>query len=158
MARTTLGEKMEPLTAAILGGGTYYVVNQLIQPTLSPHQTQALTRMWLNTVCGRDPRAVTNLYAPHGVLVGTVFQRIKQGHREIKSYFDTFLAKDGLCGNITSDYTEEHGGIAIHTGTYTFQWTENGQRVEVPARFTFVWKKTPKGWKILNHHSSALPE
>ena len=149
---------MEPLTAALIGGGTYYVLNQHLSPILEPSQVRGLTRQWLTTVCSGDPVAVSNLYAPDGILVGTVAQRIKQGPAEIKTYFNTFLLNEGICGNITSSITQEYPGIAIDTGTYTFEWTENGERVQVPARYTFVWRKTPKGWKIANHHSSALPE
>jgi len=149
---------MEPLTAALLGGGTYYLVSHLAAPVLTSHRVHDLTRMWLQTVCTRNPVAVANLYAPDGILVGTVAQRIKQTPAEIETYFDTFLAKQGICGNITSTLTQEYPGWAIDTGTYTFSWQENGKVVEVPARYTFVWKRTPKGWKIVNHHSSALPE
>ena len=149
---------MEALTAALLGGGTYYLVNHLITPTLNPYQVHDLTQTWLRTVCTRNPAAVANLYARDGILVGTVAQRIKQTPAEIQTYFDTFLAKEGICGNVTSQMSQEYPGWAIDTGTYTFSWTENGNVVEVPARYTFVWRKTPQGWKIANHHSSALPE
>ena len=149
---------MEPLTAALLGGGTYYIASQILSPRLTPHQVHALTQNWLCTVCTRNPAAVASLYAPDGILVGTVAQRIKQTPAEIQTYFDTFLAKDGICGNVTSQMSQEYLGWAIDTGTYTFSWTENGNVVEVPARYTFVWRKTPHGWKIANHHSSALPE
>ena len=149
---------MEPLTAALLGGSTYYIMSHITAPVLPPHRVHDLTRFWLQTVCSRDPLAVANLYAPDGILVGTVAQRIKQTPAEIKTYFDTFLAKKGICGNITSTLTQEYPGLAIDTGTYTFSWTENGEVVQVPARYTFVWRKTAKGWKIVNHHSSALPE
>ena len=149
---------MEALTAALIGGGTYYAVNHFISPRLNPHQVHKLTQNWLRTVCRHNPIAVASLYAPDGILVGTVAQRIKQTPAEIKTYFDTFLAKDGICGNVTSSITQEYPGWAIDTGTYTFEWSENGKRVQVPARYTFVWRLTPKGWKIANHHSSALPE
>ena len=149
---------MEPLTAAIIGGGAYYVLDHFRSPILEPSQVRELTRHWLAAVCAHNPAAVAALYASDGILVGTVAQRIKQGPREIKTYFNTFLSNEGICGNITSSITQEYPGVVIDTGTYTFEWTENGKRIQVPARYTFVWRKTPKGWKIANHHSSALPE
>lgn len=122
---------------------------------LSPGQVRALTANWVRTVCTHNPQAVVQLYAPDGVLVGTVAQRIKQGRPDIKSYFDMFLAKPNLCGSFYGpDVVQTYPGYAIHSGTYLFSWTGT----EVAARFTFVYCWTPEGWKIANHHSSALPE
>ena len=53
---------------------------------------------------------------------------------------------------------QRHLDWGIHTGTYTFKWYEDGRQVVVPARYTIVWTMTPDGWRITNHHSSALPE
>lgn len=129
------------------------------QPIATPQQIVALTHSWLAAVCRRNPSAVAALYAPDGVLVGTVAQRIKQGRSEIKTYFDHFLRKDGICGRFTSDLVQTYPGWAIHSGTYAFAWREAGRAVAVPARFTFVWRLVPgEGWKIATHHSSALPK
>jgi uncharacterized protein (TIGR02246 family) len=118
----------------------------------------ALSQRWLDTVCHHNPAAVTALYAEDAVLVGTVAQKIKQGRPAIKTYFDKFLAKKDLCGRFTAHLVQAYPGWAIHSGTYVFEWVEGGKRVVVPARFTFVWVATKDGWKIANHHSSALPE
>ncbi|MCE2965025.1 MAG: DUF4440 domain-containing protein [Alphaproteobacteria bacterium] len=48
--------------------------------------------------------------------------------------------------------------VAISTGTYTFSFGEKGAETSIPARFTFVYEKTPQGWMIINHHSSKLPK
>jgi uncharacterized protein (TIGR02246 family) len=126
---------------------------------LSARDVVALTSNWVATVCRHNPAAVAALYAPDGVLVGTVAQRIKQGRADIKTYFNTFLRKDGICGQFNSHLVQSYPGWAVHSGTYTFAWRENGRVVEVPARFTFVWCDVPgEGWRIANHHSSALPD
>jgi uncharacterized protein (TIGR02246 family) len=122
------------------------------------HPAVALSQHWLAAVCQHDPAAVAALYAPNGVLVGTVAQRIKQGRADIQGYFVRFLAKTGLCGRFTSHLVQPYPGWTIHSGTYVFEWSERGRRITVPARYTFVWVQTPEGWKIANHHSSALPE
>ena len=122
---------------------------------LNAQQVRALSQNWLATVCKHSPAAVVSLYAPEGVLVGTVAQRIKQGRADIKTYFDTFLTKPNLCGSfVGSDVVQSYPMWAIHTGNYVFRW--NGG--EVLARYTFVYCWTREGWKIANHHSSALPE
>jgi uncharacterized protein (TIGR02246 family) len=115
---------------------------------------------WLRAVCKGTPEQVVNLYATNGILIGTVAESIKQGRPAIKTYFDMFMAKDKLCGEVDSlevQMITPTTGIA--SGTYTFKWEEDGKPVEVEARFSYVFAERPSGKiEILNHHSSAQPE
>ena len=113
---------------------------------------------WLNTVCQHNPNEIVDLYAPDGVLLGTVAENIKIGRGEIINYFDMFVQKRP-CGEIDTIFVQDFGNIAIVDGTYTFELdNDNGGRDSVPARFTFVLRKVGNGWKIATHHSSAQPE
>ena len=47
---------------------------------------------------------------------------------------------------------------AIDAGIYTFTLTENGQSRQVQARYTYVYERIDGEWKIVLHHSSAMPE
>jgi uncharacterized protein (TIGR02246 family) len=47
---------------------------------------------------------------------------------------------------------------ALDTGVYTFTLTQDGKSWKVQARYTYVYKKINGEWKILNHHSSSMPE
>jgi uncharacterized protein (TIGR02246 family) len=147
---------VNPVLAAVAGAAGGLLLAR--KPAPSPEEVKALSDHWLATVCKHDPAEVVRLYAPDGVLVGTVAQRIKQGRADIKTYFDMFLAKPGLCGEYQSHLVQSYPGWAVDSGTYTFQWLEGGSPKVVPARFTFVYRHTPDGWKIANHHSSALPD
>jgi hypothetical protein len=44
------------------------------------------------------------------------------------------------------------------SGLYTFGYTKAAEEIRVPVRFTFVYRKTAKGWLIVAHHSSVLHE
>ena len=147
------------LVPALYALGGFATARWIADSAQSPSNAQviALGEVWLHTVCGHDPGAVTALYANDGVLVGTVAQTVKQGHREIRKYFNTFLTKENLCGEFQTHIVQRYRGWAVDSGLYVFQWEENGKRVTLPARFSFVYRKTPHGWKIANHHSSALP-
>lgn len=111
---------------------------------------------WLDTVCNHDPSEIVKLYAPDGVLLGTVAKTIKIGRTEIKKYFDIFVKKKP-CGKITSMNVQSFGDIAIVDGTYTFDLTDEGKRNKVLARYTFVLRKKNNQWVIASHHSSAQP-
>lgn len=49
--------------------------------------------------------------------------------------------------------------VAMDSGVFTFTLTEaTGKTRQVQARYTFVYEQVGGQWKILNHHSSAMPE
>ena len=111
---------------------------------------------WLKTVCSNNAEAIVDLYAPNGVLLGTVAENIKFGKNEIASYFDMFVQKQP-CGEISSMAVQNYGDIAVVNGNYTFEINNNGDRMKVPARYTFVLRMMNGRWKILTHHSSERP-
>ena len=117
---------------------------------------QSFVQHWLDTVCSHDPQAITDLYLSDGVLLGTVAENIKYGQSQIRSYFDMFVEKKP-CGVITESSSVNYHGISVVNGNYTFEITEDGAIIQVPARFTFVLKQIGNGWKIDTHHSSAQP-
>ncbi|MNG32396.1 Calcium/calmodulin dependent protein kinase II Association [compost metagenome] len=47
----------------------------------------------------------------------------------------------------------------MDSGVYTFTLTQaDGSKREVQARYTFLYERLDGQWKIINHHSSAMPE
>ncbi len=62
-------------------------------------------------------------------------------------------------GTITSDNVQRFGPDAyLHTGLYTFMTGSVENRRAVEARFSYMWRKVDGAWKIVHHHSSALPK
>ncbi len=51
-----------------------------------------------------------------------------------------------------------YGDLAIHLGDYVFAWDTPDGEVQVPARFSFVYRKEGDDWTIVEHHSSKMPE
>jgi hypothetical protein len=43
------------------------------------------------------------------------------------------------------------------TGYYTFSYTKDGETKSIPARYSFTYVKDGNDWKIVDHHSSAVP-
>ena len=55
--------------------------------------------------------------------------------------------------------TRRYGPDAyLHTGLYTFLTGPAESRTPVEARFSYMWRKVDGAWKIVHHHSSALPQ
>ncbi len=115
----------------------------------------ALFNTWNAALATLDPDTVTSLYADNAVLLPTVSNRVRHDHAEIRDYFVGFLQKspqgviDESNVNVLSD---TH---ATNSGVYTFTF---GDGSTVTARFSYLYVATTDGWKILQHHSSAMPE
>jgi hypothetical protein len=62
-------------------------------------------------------------------------------------------------GTITADNVQSFGQDAyLHTGMYTFMTGPAEDRKPVEARFSYMWRKVDGVWKIVHHHSSAVPK
>ena len=114
---------------------------------------------WMETVCSNNVKSILSLYKEDGILLGTLDSEIRNGHSEIKIYFDYFL-KFKPCGKITKIFEDDLGyrRTAIVNGIYVFDLVEDGVQTHAPARFTFVLDRVGTKWKIHSHHSSKKPE
>ena len=110
---------------------------------------------WNTALSTLNPDTVTALYADNAVLLPTVSNQVRHNHEEIRDYFVGFLQKspqgvvDEFNVNILSD---TH---ATNSGVYTFTF---GDGSKVSARFSYLYVASDDRWKILQHHSSAMPE
>ena len=110
---------------------------------------------WNTALSTLNPDTVTALYADNAVLLPTVSNQGRHNHEEIRDYFVGFLQKspqgvvDEFNVNILSDTHVTNSGI------YTFTF---GDGSKVSARFSYLYVASDDGWKILQHHSSAMPE
>jgi len=121
-----------------------------------------LVRDWLNVLEEHKPKSVIELYSNTGILLGTFAPEPLVGKEQIKTYFDDFI-KLKPKGEITWHYSQKLGfGKIVVDGNYTFELDDKenpGERKEVDARFTFVFKRDCLfRWKILTHHSSRQPK
>ena len=109
---------------------------------------------WNNALKTCDPNVVTSLYAETAILLPTISNKVRHNHDEIKDYFIHFLMKEPQ-GEINETNIRIFENIAINSGIYTFSLNDDSS---VQARFTFVYKIIEDEWKIIEHHSSMMPE
>lgn len=114
----------------------------------------ALFETWNSALQTGDPKQVAALYAADAILLPTVSNRVRHNHEEIEDYFVQFLAK-GPSGKIDEANVRIFGDLAINSGVYTFTFSDGAM---VTARFTYVYRRDSDDWKIIEHHSSAMPE
>ncbi|MFL2877004.1 MAG: SgcJ/EcaC family oxidoreductase [Pontiellaceae bacterium] len=109
---------------------------------------------WNEALKSKNPKQVVDLYANDGILLPTLSNRVRHNHEEIEEYFIHFLAK-GPVGSIIESNIRVFNDLAINSGIYSFAF-EDGSSAE--ARYTFVYRQVKGSWKIVEHHSSLLPE
>lgn len=113
--------------------------------------------LWNAALQTGNPGTVRALYASDAVLVPTMSNRIRRTPAEIEDYFAHFLLKRPR-GEIRQHNIRAFGDLAINSGIYVFELTTDQGVVELPCRFTFVYRKDGEVWKIIEHHSSVMPE
>lgn len=122
---------------------------------LTESEVLGLFDQWNAALATLDPDAVTALYTENGILLPTVSNQVRHNPEEIRDYFVAFLKKspqgkiDEANVRILSDT------LATNSGVYTFTF---GDGSTVTARFSYLYVQTDGGWKIMQHHSSAMPE
>jgi uncharacterized protein (TIGR02246 family) len=122
------------------------------QPT--EKEIRDLFNAWNSALIGGDAAKIADLYAPGAILLPTKSDEVRTTRDGIIAYFKDFL-KDKPCGKIKDGKVEILGPDgASHSGVYVFS-TKDG---DVPARFTFVYKRIDGKWYIIQHHSSKMPE
>ena len=92
--------------------------------------------------------------------MGTLSQIRRDEPDTIREYFKGFANKEGISVEFTDELLRDYGDVAINSGFYTFSWMDNGKKIVVPARYSFVFLKEEdkEEWMILEHHSSLIPE
>jgi len=115
------------------------------------------SNQWAQAIDSRDPHKIAALYAKDAILYATFTDYIDTQSGILK-YFVNLTKNQDLKVTFTKQNIRLFGKVAIDSGMYIFSYTADGKKVEVPARFTFVYQETPKGWMIIDHHSSETPE
>jgi uncharacterized protein (TIGR02246 family) len=126
--------------------------------TLDSKAVAALFDDWNFALSSLDASRVAQRYWPDAVLLPTVSNTPRTNAAMIGDYFEHFLAKRPR-GRIDTRTIQVGCNMAMDVGTYTFSLMDDkGVTSEVPARYTFVYQYRDGDWKILHHHSSAMPE
>ena len=127
----------------------------VLENTVNEEQVIALFGDWNDALATGDPDVVTNMYAEDAVLLPTVSNQVRHNHAEIRDYFVAFLAKQPQGVITESNVRVLSDTLATNAGVYVFTF---GDGSTVSARFNYTYELRGGAWKIIQHHSSALPE
>ncbi len=113
---------------------------------------------WRKAMSSGSAENVVMLYSPKAVLLATFDAEPLVGHERLLPYFKKLSALPKLSVKPQKSLIRVFGDVAINSGTYEFSYEKDGKTVTVPARFSFTYKLDGDKWKIIDHHSSILPE
>lgn len=136
------------------GGFTYSSVKR------NPADKKNLTDFindWAFGINNHNLLSVVSTYDYQGLLWGTFANELREGHSNIKKYFDHLFELDRVSVRFEYGEVRQYNDIFIQSGKYIFSFYKKDERVEVPARYSFVCKKEKTGWYIVEHHSSVFP-
>jgi uncharacterized protein (TIGR02246 family) len=121
-------------------------------------QVAALFNRWNASLATGDPDAVVKNYSPDALLLPTAENGPLVGPA-IRGYFVHFLERHPH-GAIDQRWIIIGCNIAYDAGTYTFalDGPTHGSRVELHARYTYIYEPRGGKWLIVHHHSSADPK
>ncbi|WP_053852886.1 SgcJ/EcaC family oxidoreductase [Streptomyces sp. NRRL B-24085] len=132
------------------------------EPAKKPSEKQiaALFDHWNAALRTGDADTVADLYAKDAVLLPTVSNKVRTDRAGIVDYFEHFLRNKPAGKKVKTVVDVLDGNSAIDTGVYEFTLTDpkSGAQRVVEARYTYAYEKRNGVWKIVNHHSSAMPE
>ena len=157
------------IAAALLSATTFAIADYKIDAktysgtvTAPTNKAQAeiasLFDRWNAALATGNPDEVVKLYAPNGVLQPTVSNRVRTTPADIKEYFEHFLLLKPQGVINSREIRVLDSNTALDSGVYTFSLVKEDKPVKVQARYTFLYEKIKGKWKIMNHHSSAMPE
>ncbi|MGW0755941.1 SgcJ/EcaC family oxidoreductase [Streptomyces sp. NPDC002814] len=164
MTRKTRIRAAVVTATAVVAAGTFAAGAATAGPAQagkpSKAQVASLFDTWNAALQTGDAQKVADLYAEDAVLLPTVSNKIRTDREGRVDYFEHFLENKPVGTKIQTVVNVLDSNSAIDTGTYKFDLTdpETGEKRVVEARYTYEYEKRNGEWKIVNHHSSAMPE
>jgi uncharacterized protein (TIGR02246 family) len=121
---------------------------------LSNQEVSKLFNLWNEALSSGNPKALTALYASDAILLPTISNEIRHNHDEIEDYFVQFLANEPK-GELIEQNIRIFNELVINSGIYSFSLKDS---THIKARFSYVYQLLEGEWKIIEHHSSQMPE
>lgn len=113
---------------------------------------------WGAALASGDPSRITDLYAPDAVLLPTASYQIRLEPGQIRRYFQELMRRLPSA-RFMEVHTRRFDTLGINSGIYTFTMHRaDGTPFELVCRFTFVYLLIDGCWKIIEHHSSIMPD
>ena len=120
--------------------------------------SQQIITSWEKYLNNADINNLINLYAEDAVLWGTFSNVIRDNLDLIREYFQELFKKRDLKVSFNASFNRVYEDTHLYSGTYKFSYIDE-ELIIINARYTFVvCKDRNSKYKIVEHHSSVIPD
>jgi len=120
-------------------------------------EVEATAARWVDAFNRKSTADIVALYAKDAVFFGTTSPVLRDTPELIQDYIKNLANLGDATIAIGVHRVQLFGDTAVATGYYTLTTRRDGAAVQLPARFTFVYRRRDGVWMIVEHHSSAQP-
>lgn len=113
--------------------------------------------VWKSAVESGNVDAIMGLYDRSAVMISTFMQKPMTRRAQIKDYYKQVVKNPDVHVEIEETHPRVYGAAAVNSGRYTLSYTQDGEPVSIPARFSFTYVQKDGKWIIVDHHSSRVP-
>jgi uncharacterized protein (TIGR02246 family) len=120
----------------------------------------AVLQKWVDAFAASDVDAITSLYAPDALFMGTGSKEVVTDPAEIRRYFEgAILTRRPRAAPISSQHVMVLADNAVLvTALNDSTGVLDGKPFSNPGRVTFVIAQRGPAWKIVHFHRSAMPK
>lgn len=119
----------------------------------------AVIERWVQAFGSSDVDAITKLYAPDALFMGTGSRTVVTDPAGIRRYFEQALLtqRPRSAKVVESTALVVSDTVVVVNGLDVTFATRDGTIVENPGRFTFVVARRDAVWQIVHFHRSGVP-
>lgn len=122
----------------------------------APDVNMALAE-WVAAVESGDAGKVVALYDNDAIFFSTFAVKPMKTQEARLEYYKKAVAEPDVKIDVLESHPHVYGNVAVNSGLYTFHYTQDGEPMTVPARFSFTYILRDGKWVIIDHHSSKVP-
>ena len=121
-----------------------------------PTVASALTT-WESAVESGSIDKIMALYDKEAIMFSVFAVKPLETPKALREYYKKVVANPDINVTVTETHPRQFGNVAINSGLYTLSYTQDGETVTIPSRFSFTYLLKDGKWMIVDHHSSKVP-
>jgi len=122
-----------------------------------PPDVQMALSQWKAAVESGSIDNIMSLYESEAIMISTFAQAPMTKRADIIGYYKKVVVNPDIKVEVKESHPRIFGTMAINTGRYILNYTQDGEPVSIPARFSFTYILKDGKWLIVDHHSSKMP-
>jgi hypothetical protein len=112
---------------------------------------------WKAAVESRNIDKIVSFYDKKAIMFPAFAIKPLTTRAQLTEYYKKVTANPDVKVEITETHPRQFGNVALNSGLYTLSYTQEGESIVIPSRFSFTYILKDGKWVIVDHHSSKVP-